>query len=67
MFGGACVLRRVTIRRAVTATRDAAGLTGSQMNPPTPDLHTLFTHARFRKLNELNRLDVRALLFSHTN
>lgn len=60
------VLRRVTIWRAVTTQRDAAGLTRSQMNPATPDLHTLFTRTPLRKLDELNRFDVPANLFSHT-
>ena len=60
MLGSYCVLRRVAIRRAIAAARDPACLTRSQMNPPAPDLHTLVTLTPLWKLDELNRLDVRA-------
>jgi hypothetical protein len=66
MLGSVCVLSRVTIRRAVATQRHAAGLTRSQVNPATPDLHTLFTRTPLRKLNKLDRLDVLANFFSHT-
>lgn len=65
MLGGDCVLRRVTIRRAVAAARYAAYLTRSQVNPAAPDLHTLVTLTLLWKLDELNRLDV-PTTFSHT-
>ena len=66
MLGSECVLSRVLIRRAVTTQRHAAGLTGSQVNPASPNLHTLFTRTPLRKFDELNRFDVSASLFSHT-
>ena len=67
MLGSECVLSRVLIRRCVATQRDAAGLTRSQVNPATPDLHTLFTRTPLRKLDELNCFNVRAILFSHTS
>ena len=66
MLRSECVLGRVLIRRAVTTQRHAAGLTRSQVNPATPDLHTLFTRTPLRKFDELNRFNMRASLFSHT-
>lgn len=66
MLGSECVLSRMLIRRGVATQRGAAGLTRSQVNPATPDLHTLFTRTPLRKLDELNRFDVRTSLFSHT-
>ena len=65
MFGGDCMLRRVAVRRAIAATRSAACLTRSQVNPPAPDLHTLITLTLLWKLDELDRLNVRTTL-SHT-
>ena len=65
MFGGDCMLRRVAVRRAIAAARSAACLTRSQVNPPAPDLHTLFTLTLLWKLDELDRLNVRTTL-SHT-
>ena len=59
------MLRRVAVWRAVAATRRAARLTRSQVNPPAPDLHTLITLTLLGKLDELDRLDVRTTL-SHT-
>ena len=41
MGGRACVLRRVLVRRRITAERDAAHLTRSQVHPPRADLHAL--------------------------
>lgn len=66
MFGSECVLSCVLIRRGVTTQRDAAGLTRSQVDPAGPDLYTLLTLTPLRKLDELNRFDMRANLFSHT-
>jgi len=66
MLGSECVLSRVLIRRRVTTQRAAAGLTRSQVNPASPNLHTLLTRTPLRKLDELNRFNMRANLFSHT-
>jgi hypothetical protein len=66
MLRSECVLSRVLIRRGVTTQRHAAGLAGSQVNPASSDLYTLLTLTPLRKLDELNRFNMRANLFSHT-
>lgn len=66
MLGSECVLGRVLIRRRVTTQRHAAGLTRSQVDPASPDLYTLLARTPLRKLDELNRFDMLANLFSHT-
>lgn len=59
------MLRRVSVRRRITTTRDPASLTGSQVHPLRPHLYTLFTLARFRLLDRRDRREMIARRLCH--
>jgi len=65
MARGVCVFAGVPVRRAIAAERDAASLTGPQMNPASADFHALGALANFRLFNRFDRVEMRATSVRH--
>ena len=65
MASRVCVLARMLVRRAIAAKRDAAFLTGSQVDPGGANLDTFRALEALRLLDRRDRIDVRATFFGH--
>ena len=65
MLSSMRVFARVAIRRAIAAERDAACLTGSQMNPLRADLYAFGAFADIRLLDRSNCVEMRTAAVSH--
>ena len=65
MFGGARVFAGVMIGRTVAAQRDAALLTGAEMDPLCADLYALSAFANLRLFDGRDRVEMRAAAIGH--
>ena len=59
MVAGVGVRARVPVRRRIAARRDAAGLTGPEVNPAGTNPHACFAHPHLRWLDGGDCRDVR--------
>jgi hypothetical protein len=65
MPGGVRVFAGVLVWRAVTAQRDAAGLTSPQVDPLRSDLHAFVTLAALRLFDRCGRVEMRTASVRH--